>query len=463
MAPPVPQTASDSQLLNLKVPPHSIDAEQSVLGGLLIDNGAFDKVGDVVTDGDFYRDDHRRIFRHVSRLIERGKPADVVTVDEAIKVSEDKDKTGGITYLAALAGNTPSAHNVRRYAEIVRECAVLRKLIEVSAEIADSALNRMGKDVGQLLDEAESKVFQIAEAGARTRQGFMEIQPLLTQVMERIDLLYHKDNPSDITGIPTGYRDLDRETSGLQPGDLIIIAGRPSMGKTALALNMAEHAAVENKLPVAIFSMEMSGSQLAMRMLGSIGRLDQHKLRTGRLSDDDWNRLTNAVGKLHDAPILVDESGALNALELRARARRLHRQYGKLGLIVVDYLQLMQASSEGENRATEISEISRSLKSLAKELKVPVVALSQLSRAVEQRTGPKRPIMSDLRESGAIEQDADLILAIYREEVYTPDTPERGVAEIIILKQRNGPIGTVKLTFLGEYTRFENYAQSGAF
>ena len=463
MAQPVPQTASDSQLLNLRVPPHSIDAEQSVLGGLLIDNGAFDKIGDVVTDGDFYRDDHRRIFRHVSRLIERGKPADVVTVDEAIKVSEDKDKTGGITYLAALAGNTPSAHNVRRYAEIVRECAVLRKLIEVSTEIADSALNRMGKEVGQLLDEAESKVFQIAEAGARTRQGFIEIQPLLTQVMERIDLLYHKDNPSDITGIPTGYRDLDRETSGLQPGDLIIIAGRPSMGKTALALNMAEHAAVENKLPVAIFSMEMSGSQLAMRMLGSIGRLDQHKLRTGRLSDDDWNRLTNAVGKLHDAPILVDESGALNALELRARARRLHRQYGHLGLIVVDYLQLMQATSQGENRATEISEISRSLKSLAKELKVPVVALSQLSRAVEQRTGPKRPIMSDLRESGAIEQDADLILAIYREEVYTPDTPEKGVAEIIILKQRNGPIGTIKLTFLGEYTRFENYAQSGAY
>src|SRR6267154_680150 len=395
MAQPIPQTSSDSQLLNLRVPPHSIDAEQSVLGGLLIDNGAFDKIGDVVTDGDFYRDDHRRIFRHVSRLIERGKPADVVTVDEAIKVSEDKDKTGGITYLAALAGNTPSAHNVRRYAEIVRECAVLRKLIEVSTEIADSALNRMGKEVGQLLDEAESKVFQIAEAGARTRQGFIEIQPLLTQVMERIDLLYHKDNPSDITGIPTGYRDLDRETSGLQPGDLIIIAGRPSMGKTALALNMAEHVAVENKLPVAVFSMEMSGSQLAMRMLGSIGRLDQHKLRTGRLSDDDWNRLTNAVGKLHDAPILVDESGALNALE--------------------------------------------------------------------QRTGPKRPIMSDLRESGAIEQDADLILAIYREEVYTPDTPEKGVAEIIILKQRNGPIGTIKLTFLGEYTRFENYAQSGAY
>ena len=463
MAQTAPQAPTDSQLLNLKLPPHSIDAEQSVLGGLLIDNAAFDKVGDVLADSDFYRDDHRRIFRQISRLVERGKPADVVTVDEAIKASEDKDKTGGITYLAALASNTPSAHNVRRYAEIVRECAVLRKLIEVSTDIADGALNRMGKEVGQLLDEAESKIFQIAESGAKTRQGFMEIQPLLTQVMERIDLLYHKDNPSDITGIPTGYRDLDRDTSGLQPGDLIIIAGRPSMGKTALALNIAEHVAVDNKLPVAVFSMEMSGSQLAMRLLGSIGRLDQHKLRTGRLSDDDWNRLTNAVGKLHDAPILVDESGALNALELRARARRLHRQYGSLGLIIVDYIQLMQATSEGENRATEISEISRSLKSLAKELKVPVVALSQLSRAVEQRTGPKRPIMSDLRESGAIEQDADLILAIYREEVYTPDTPDKGIAEIIILKQRNGPIGTVKLTFLGEYTRFENYAQGSSY
>ncbi len=463
MAQSLPQTVPDTQLLNLRVPPHSIDAEQSVLGGLLIDNTAFDRIADVVSDADFYRDDHRRIYRHISRLIEKGKPADVVTVDESVKAGEDRDKAGGIAYLAVLAGNTPSAHNVRRYAEIVRECAVLRRLIEVSTEIADSALNRGGKEVGQLLDEAESKVFQIAEAGARTRQGFMEIQPILTQVMERIDLLYHKDNPSDITGVPTGYNDLDQKTSGLQPGDLIIIAGRPSMGKTALALNMAEHVAVENKLPVAVFSMEMSGTQLAMRMLGSIGRLDQHKLRTGRLSDDDWNRLTNAVGKLHDAPILIDESAALNALELRARARRVHRQYGSLGLIVVDYLQLMQASTQGENRATEISEISRSLKALAKELKVPVVALSQLSRAVEQRTGSKRPIMSDLRESGAIEQDADLILAIYREEVYTPDTPDKGIAEVIILKQRNGPVGTVKLTFLGEYTRFENYAQSGAY
>jgi replicative DNA helicase len=456
MAQPAPQT--DPQLVSLKLPPHSIEAEQSVLGGLLIDNAAFDKIADVVADGDFYRDDHRRIFRQISRLVEKGKPADVVTVDEAIKNSDDKDKTGGLAYLAALAGNTPSAHNIRRYAEIVRERAIMRKLVEVGTEIADTAFNPMGKEVGQLLDEAESKVFQIAEAGARTRQGFIEIQPLLTQVMERIDMLYHKDNPSDITGVPTGYHDLDQRTSGLQAGDLVIIAGRPSMGKTALALNIAEHVAVENRLPVAVFSMEMAGTQVAMRMLGSIGRLDQHKLRTGKLSDEDWNRLTTAVGKLHDAPIHIDETPALNALELRARARRLHRQYGTLGMIVVDYLQLMESTSEGENRATEISEISRSLKALAKELKVPVVALSQLNRGLEQRPN-KRPLMSDLRESGAIEQDADLILAIYRDEVYNDATPEKGVAEILILKQRNGPIGTARLTFLGEYTRFENYAQ----
>lgn len=453
-----PQLGNDSQLLTLKVPPHSVEAEQSVLGGLLLDNSAFDRVGDVFSESDFYRDDHRRIYRHISRLIQMGKPADVVTVDESIKGSEDKDKTGGLAYLGALAQSTPSAHNIRRYAEIVRERAVMRKLVEVGTDIADTALNPMGKDVGQILDEAESKVLQIAEAGSRGRQGFIEIQPLLTQVMERIDMLYHRENQSNVTGVPTGYHDLDEKTSGMQEGDLIIVAGRPSMGKTALALNIAEHVAVENRLPVAVFSMEMAGTQLAMRLLGSLGRLDQHKLRTGRLTDEDWNRLTNAVGKLHDAPIHIDETPALNALELRARARRLHRQYGKLGLVVVDYLQLMQASNQGENRATEISEISRSLKALAKELKVPVVALSQLNRGLEQRPN-KRPIMSDLRESGAIEQDADLILFIYRDEVYNPDTADKGKAEIIISKQRNGPIGTVDLTFIGQFTRFENYAQ----
>ena len=460
----LPQPLNDSQLLALKVPPHSIEAEQSVLGGLLLDNAAFERIGDLLTERDFYRDDHRRIWRHIVALIERGRPADVVTVDESIKGGEDRDRTGGLAYLGALVQNTPSAHNIRRYAEIVRERAIMRKLVEVGAEISDSALNPAGRDIGQILDEAESKVFQIAEAGARGQQGFHDIQQLLTRVMERVELLYQRDNPSDITGVPTGYRDLDERTSGLQGGDLIIVAGRPSMGKTAFALNVAEHVAVENRLPVAVFSMEMSGTQLAMRMLGSIGHLDQHKLRTGRLTDEDWNRLTNAVGKLHEAPIHIDESAALNALELRARARRLHRPYGKLGLIVIDYLQLMSASgdSEEENRATQISAMSRSLKALAKELDVPVVALSQLNRGLEQRPN-KRPVMSDLRESGAIEQDADLILFIYRDEVYNDATPDKGIAEIIIGKQRNGPIGTVKLTFLGEYTRFENYAQSGSF
>jgi replicative DNA helicase len=428
----------------------------------LLDNAAWDRVGDVLTVDDFYRDDHRRIFRHIAKLVEQSRPADVVTVSESIESSEDKDKTGGITYLGQLAQNTPSAHNIRRYAELVRERAVMRKLVTVGNEISDSALNPAGKEVGQLLDEAESKVFEIAEAGSRGRDGFKDIHQLLSQVMERVDMLYHRENPSDITGIPTGFHDLDQMTSGLQEGDLVVVAGRPSMGKTSLALNMGEHVAVENRLPVAVFSMEMAGTQLATRMLGSIGRLDQHKLRTGRLSDEDWNKLTNAVGKLHDAPIHIDETAALNALELRARARRLHRQYGKLGLIIVDYLQLMSASTYGENRATEISEISRSLKALAKELHVPVMALSQLNRSLEQRPN-KRPVMSDLRESGAIEQDADLILFIYRDEVYNPDSPDKGRAEIIIGKQRNGPIGTVNLTFLGQYTRFENYASAGSF
>ena len=462
MAQANPQIVNDPQLAQLRVPPHSIDAEQSVLGGLLLDNQAWERVADILSESDFYRDDHRRVYRHIGKLIEKNRPADMVTVFESIEQSEDKDKTGGLAYLGALAQNTPSAHNIRRYAEIVRERAIQRKLIEVGTGIADNALNPMGKDVGQLLDEAESRVFEIAEAGARGHQGLVEIQPILAQVMERIDMLFHRDNPSDITGIATGFSDLDQRTSGLQPGDLVIVAGRPSMGKTAFALNIAEHVAVNDRLPVAVFSMEMAGSQLAMRMLGSIGRLDQMKLRTGRLTDDDWSRLTDAVGKVHDAPIHIDETPALNCLELRARARRMHRQFGALGLVVVDYLQLMSSTSMGENRATEISEISRSLKALAKELHVPVVALSQLNRGLEQRPN-KRPVMSDLRESGAIEQDADVILFIYRDEVYNPESADKGKAEIIIGKQRNGPIGTINLTFIGEYTRFENYADPGRY
>jgi replicative DNA helicase len=462
MALPSSQTVNDPQLVQLRVPPHSIEAEQSVLGGLLLDNQAWERVADLLSESNFYRDDHRRIYRHIGKLMEKSRPADMVTVFESIEQSEDKDKTGGLAYLGALAQNTPSAHNIRRYAEIVRDRAVQRRLIEVGTGIADTALNPMGKDVGQLLDEAESRVFEIAESGSRGHTGLVEIQPILAQVMERIDMLYHRDNPSDVTGVATGFNDLDQKTSGLQQGDLIIVAGRPSMGKTAVALNIAEHVAVNDRLPVAVFSMEMSGSQLAMRMLGSIGRLDQMKLRTGRLSDEDWSHLTDAVGKVHDAPIHIDETPALNALELRARARRMHRQYGGLGLVVVDYLQLMSSSSYGENRATEISEISRSLKALAKELQVPVVALSQLNRSLEQRPN-KRPVMSDLRESGAIEQDADVILFIYRDEVYNPESADKGKAEIIIGKQRNGPIGTLNLTFIGEYTRFENYADPGRY
>src|SRR5690606_22677494 len=458
------RSGADPQLLSLKVPPHSIEAEQSLLGALLLDNQAFDRVADLVTGEDFYRDDHRRIWKHIAKLIEADRPADVVTVSESIEASEDKDKTGGAAYLGALAQNTPSALNIRRYAELVRERAVQRKLAQVATGIAESALSPGGKDVGQLLDEAESRIFQIAESGARKDEGLMEIKPVLARVFEKIDHLYHRDNPSDVTGVPTGYQKLDEMTSGMQPGDLIIIAARPSMGKTALALNIAEHVAVDNGLPVAIFSMEMSATQLAMRMLGSIARVDQHKMRTGRLNDREWSELSEAMAKLHETPIYIDEGGALTALEVRARARRLKRQYSKLGLIVIDYLQLMASTSQGENRATEISEISRSLKAMAKELDVPVVALSQLNRAVDQRPD-RRPVMSDLRESGAIEQDADVILFIYREVVYKPDLPEdqRGIAEVIVGKQRNGPIGPIKLTFLGAHTRFENYADPNVY
>jgi replicative DNA helicase len=455
---------SDPQLLALKVPPHSVEAEQSLLGGLLLDNQAFDKIADLVTAEDFYRDDHRRIYRHLAKLIEHAKPADVVTVAESIEASEDKDRTGGPAYLGSLAQNTPSALNIRRYAELVRERSVQRRLIQVATEIAEAALAPSGKEVGQLLDEAETRILEVGERGQRGTKGFESIQPVLARVFERIDHLYHQENKSDVTGLPTGFADLDEKTAGLQQGDLVIVAGRPSMGKTAFALNMAEHVAVGNGVPVAIFSMEMGATQLAMRLLGSIARVDQHKMRTGRLNDEEWSRLSTAMGKLHDAPIFIDETAALNSLELRTRARRIHRQCGKLGLVMVDYLQLMSSANpnQNENRATEISEISRSLKALAKELSAPVVALSQLNRALETRND-KRPMMSDLRESGAIEQDADLILFIYRDEVYYPEKPEsKGTAEVIIGKQRNGPIGKIDLTFLGEHTRFEDRAREGS-
>ena len=454
---------NDTQIEALKVPPHSIEAEQSVLGGLLLDNGAADRIADFLSGDHFYSDAHRLLYNAIMQLIGDNKPADVVTVAEALGSINKLDYVGGMSYLAALVENVPTAANIRRYAEIVHERAILRRLAAAGGEIAESAFHPLGRSVREILDQAETKVFEIAEHGARGQQGFQDIRPLLTQVVERIEFLYNRDNPSDVTGIATGFTDLDRMTSGLQEGDLIVIAGRPSMGKTSLALNIAEHIALVLKMPVAIFSMEMGATQLAMRLMGSVGRLDQQKIRTGRLTNDDWERLSGALGKLNDAPIHIDETPAMNALEVRARSRRLARQYGgKLGAIVVDYLQLMQAVSDGENRATEISEISRSMKALAKELKVPVLALSQLNRSLEQRPN-KRPVMSDLRESGAIEQDADVILFIYRDEVYNQDTQEKGVAEIIIGKQRNGPIGMVRLAFLGENTRFENLASAGTY
>jgi replicative DNA helicase len=452
-------SSQDAQLDQIKLPPHSVEAEQSVLGGLLLEATALDKITDLVQPDDFYRNEHRLIFRQIVRLSEQAKPVDVITVAEALEIAGELDKVGGLPYLGSLAQNVPSAANIRRYGEIVRERSIMRKLAEVGGEIASSAYNPTGRDAAQLLDEAESKVFEIAEAGSKGKQGFLPMPPLLTQVVERIETLYARDNTSDVTGTATGFADLDRKTSGLHPGDLIIVAGRPSMGKTAFSINIAENVALDSKLPVAIFSMEMGAAQLVMRMIGSVGKLNQQDLRTGKLQDDDWGRLTQALGKLNDAPIYIDESAALSSLDLRARARRLHRQNSGLGLIVVDYLQLMSSNvgKASENRATEISEISRSLKALAKELQVPVIALSQLNRSLEQRTD-KRPVMSDLRESGAIEQDADLILFIYRDEVYNSDSPSQGKAEIIIGKQRNGPIGKVELAFRGEYTRFDNLA-----
>jgi replicative DNA helicase len=585
----------DLPLDHLKLPPHSLEAEQSVLGGLMLDNDAADKIGDVLGAEDFYGDGHRIVYRHVAQLIAEGKPADVVTVSEALASTQKLDYVGGLAYLGALAQNVPTAANIRHYANIVRERSILRQLAATATDIAESAFNPLGRSAKMVLDEAEAKVLHIAEQGSRGSRNFQEIGKLLATVVERIETLYNRDDPSDVTGVPTGFSDLDRMTSGFQPGDLIVVAGRPSMGKTALALNFGENVALNTGMPVAVFSMEMGATQLAMRLIGSVGKLDQHKLRTGRLGPEDWDKLSTALGRLNEAPILIDETPALNAIEVRSRARRLMKQYGKLGLVIVDYLQLMQATTQGENRATEISEISRSMKSLAKELNVPVIACSQLNRSLEQRPN-KRPVMSDLREcvtgdtlvnltdgrrvpirdlvgttpevfamgadqqlttarsdlvwstgikpvfkislaggrsiratrghrllanegwctvsdltvgsvlgvsqpdlhwdpvtaiepageedvfdltvpgpacwladgivshnSGAIEQDADVIIFIYRDEVYNAESPDKGTAEIIIGKQRNGPIGTIRLTFLGEYTRFENAAHPGSY
>ncbi len=441
----------------LRVPPHNIHAEQSLLGGLMLDNSTWDRIADQVVERDLYRREHRLIFRAIAKLAEDDQPFDVVTLAETLERTEQLEAAGGLAYLGTLVNETPSAANIKAYAKIVRSTSVLRQMIAAGTDIADSAYEPGGRDAAELLDEAERRVFEIAEQEQRGGGGFQPIKGLLTRAVERIDELYQRDEP--ITGLATGFSDFDMMTSGLQSSDLIVVAGRPSMGKTSFAMNIAEHAAIQTKRPVAVFSMEMPGDSLAMRLMSSLGRIDQHRVRTGKLEDDEWPRLTSAVNILSTASLFIDDTAALSPTELRARTRRLKREQGDLGLVVIDYLQLMQVPGNNENRATEISAISRSLKALAKELGVPVIALSQLNRSLEQRPN-KRPVMSDLRESGAIEQDADLIVFIYRDEVYNQESKEKGVAEIIIGKQRNGPIGTVKLTFLGKYTKFESYIDS---
>jgi len=450
----------DRQVAQLRIPPHSIEGESSVLGGLLLDNEAWDRVGDILLEGDFYRYEHKLIYASIGALVNASKPADVITVYEHLQSQGKAEEIGGLAYLNSLAQYVPSASNIRRYAEIVRDRSILRKLVSASDEIATNAFNPKGRPVADIVDESEQKIFNIGEQGKRNKQGFQGMETLVVNLLDRVQEM--ADNPNDVTGVPTGFYDLDRMTAGLQAGDLIVLAARPSMGKTALAINIAEHVALNEGLPVAVFSMEMGAAQLAVRIVGSIGRIDQGHLRTGKLTDEEWPRLSEAIEKLRTISLHIDESAGLNSSELRANARRLSRQCGQLGLIVVDYLQLMSgSSSDGENRATELGEISRGLKMLARELKCPVIALSQLNRSVEQRPD-KRPMMSDLRESGAIEQDADIIMFIYRDEYYTKDAcKEPGVAEVIIAKQRNGPTGTVKLAFLRNITKFESLA-SGA-
>ena len=451
----------DDEVARLRVPPHSVEAEQSVLGGLLLDNLAWDRAGDLLTDSDFYRHEHRLIYAAIGVLVGQSKPADVITVFEQLQGLGKAQDVGGLAYLNALAQSVPSAANMRRYAEIVRERSILRKLIAASDDIATSAFNPGGRQVSTVLDEAESKIFQIGEEGSRQKQGFQGINQLVVDLIDRVQEL-HDNGAEEVTGVRTGFYDLDRMTAGLQKGDLIVLAARPSMGKTAFALNIAEHVAVQEGLPVLVFSMEMGAAQLALRLVGSLGRINQQNLRTGRLDSGEWERLTDAVERLGQVQLYIDETAALTSSELRARARRMARQFGTLGLIVIDYLQLMSGSSNSdENRATEIGEISRGLKALAKELQCPVIALSQLNRSVEQRTD-KRPMMSDLRESGAIEQDADIIMFIYRDDYYNKDSKEPGVTEIVIGKQRNGPVGTVKLAFIKPLTRFENLAPGSA-
>ena len=447
---PEPQLAS---VQNLRVPPHSLEAEQAVLGGLLLSEGGWEQIADLVQEADFYREDHRLIFRAIAELHDLAKPSDAITVTEWFSNQGKIELVDGGDYIAMLANNTPSAANIKAYAEIVRERSILRSLIDVGTRVTTSAYDLEGRTSQELLEEAEREIFAIADQGARSKSGFVSVQSTIKEAIERIQELHEYDG--DITGVPTGFKDFDQHTAGLQPSDLIIVAGRPAMGKTTWAMNIAEHAAIKHDVPVAVFSMEMAALQLVLRLFSSLGQIEQGRLRTGNLDDMDWPKLTSAMNLLQKSKIFIDETPALSPAELRARSRRLKREHD-IGLIVVDYLQLMAVPGSNENRATEIAEISRSLKALAKELNVPVIALSQLNRALEQRPN-KRPVMADLRESGSIEQDADLIVFIYRDEVYNPDSPDKGKAEIIIGKHRNGATGTVNLAFQGPWLRFVNF------
>tara|TARA_Y100001956_G_C4119928_1_gene186877 strand:+ start:224 stop:1603 length:1380 start_codon:yes stop_codon:yes gene_type:complete len=447
----------DHQVDTLKVPPHSIEAEQSVLGGLMLDNQAFDRVAELVVSQDFYTRTHKLIFESMEKLVEQSQPIDLITISESLEKNNQLSAVGGFAYLAEIAKNTPSAANIDAYAAIVRERAVVREMITVANEIAEAGFNPEGRDSHELLDLAESKVFKIAEQRSKSTEGPQSIHSILEKTVDKIEELYQ--SPQDgVTGVSSGYNDLDQMTAGLQPSDLIIVAARPSMGKTTFAMNLAEHAAMTQDKPVLIYSLEMPSEQIMMRMLASLGRINQTKVRTGQLDDEDWARLSSTMGLLMEkGKMYIDDASGLTPTDVRSRARRIARDHGGISMIMVDYLQLMRVPSLSDNRTLEIAEISRSLKALAKELQCPVIALSQLNRTLEQRAD-KRPVNSDLRESGSIEQDADLIMFIYRDEVYNEDSPDKGVAEIIIGKQRNGPIGKVRLTFQGQFSRFDNYA-----
>ena len=455
-----PNVPFDSAVESLKTPPFSKEAEQSVLGGLMLNNEAWISIADLLTEKDFHLQAHQILFRAIKSLSEEGHPCDPITLSEWLQKHNQLKAIGGGAYLGLLANNTPSAANIMAYAEIVRERSILRQLMRVGSDIAEAALNTQGRTTTELLDQAEKKVFEIAEFGSRNQNGFVKLKDIVKTTLDRIDMLSQQEGM--LTGIATGFTDLDVQTVGLQRSDLVIVAGRPSMGKTSFAMNIAEHVAVKEQLPVAVFSMEMSNEQLAMRLISSLAEVNLQSVRTGNLTDDDWPKIIKAVSQLSEAPLFIDETPALSPTELRSRARRLAREKGQLGLIVVDYLQLMQIPGNKENRVNEVSEIARSLKSLAKEVNVPVMALSQLNRSLEQRTN-KHPVMSDLRESGEIEQSADLIIFIYRDEVYNEDSADKGIAEIIIGKQRNGPIGIVRLAFQGSVTQFKNYIPEDSF